>query len=117
MMVRQKLAREQITPVAGDPSASGQQTLGRRRECVLPHILGCAGAWPCIPYARVLDAWPFLNTADCPHCKRTHVVEGHAPLGLGHRPHYFECECGRKIMAVVPAGAEIRSLSGAGDSP
>jgi hypothetical protein len=51
-----------------------------------------------------------MNAADCPHCSRSYFIAGSAPVGEGHRPHYFPCECGRKIMAVVPAGAEVESV-------
>jgi hypothetical protein len=52
----------------------------------------------------------FLSTIDCPHCHRGYFVEGSAPIDEGHRPHYFVCECGRKIMAIVPTGAEVSSV-------
>jgi hypothetical protein len=52
----------------------------------------------------------FLSTADCPHCHRGYFLEGTAPIDEGHRPHYFACECGRKVMAVVPSGAEVASI-------
>ena len=51
-----------------------------------------------------------MNLADCPHCARSYFIAGSAPIGEGHHPHYFTCECGRKIMAVVPAGAQVESV-------
>ena len=59
---------------------------------------------------RAFPRQPFLSNVDCPHCGRGHVVSGTAPIGEGHRPHYFPCECGRKIMGVVPAGADVASV-------
>ena len=64
-------------------------------------------------FRRVLPRQSFLASVDCPHCTRSHTVRGTAPIGEGHRPHYFACECGRKIMAVVPAGAEIALVQAA----
>lgn len=61
----------------------------------------------------VVRAFPrqsFLNAVDCPHCSRSYFVAGSAPIAEGHGPYYFACECGRRIMAVVPAGAEVRSV-------
>ena len=52
----------------------------------------------------------FLSTADCPHCQRGYFVQGTAPINEGHRPHYFPCECGQKMMAAVPTGAEVASV-------
>jgi hypothetical protein len=49
----------------------------------------------------------FLSAVDCPHCSRGYFIEGTAPIDEGHQPHYFACECGRKVMAVVPRGAEV----------
>jgi hypothetical protein len=62
---------------------------------------------------RLPNAHPrrsFLVPADCPHCHRGYFLEGTAPIDEGHRPHYFVCECGRKVMAVVPTGAEVSSV-------
>lgn len=53
----------------------------------------------------------FLSSIDCPHCDRGYFVEGTVPIGEGHQPHYFKCECGRKVMAVVPSGAEVGSVN------
>jgi hypothetical protein len=60
------------------------------------------------PNARPRRA--FLSTVDCPHCQRGYFIEGTAPLDEGHQPHYFNCECGRKVMAVVPSGAEVATV-------
>jgi hypothetical protein len=37
-------------------------------------------------------------------------VEGSAPIDEGHQPHYFSCECGRKVMGAVPVGAEVSNV-------
>jgi hypothetical protein len=59
---------------------------------------------------KVFPRQAFVYSADCPFCGRSYFVRGSAPIAEGHRPHYFACKCGRKIMAVVPDGAEVRSV-------
>jgi hypothetical protein len=63
--------------------------------------------------AAVPNALPrrsFLSTIDCPHCQRGYFIEGSAPIDQGHQPHYFVCECGRRVMGVVPTGAEVATV-------
>ena len=52
----------------------------------------------------------FQSTVQCPTCHRQYALGGIAPLGTGHRPHYATCECGRKMMAIVPAGAKVERV-------
>jgi hypothetical protein len=59
---------------------------------------------------NILPRRSFLITVECPHCQRAYFVEGSAPIDEGHQPHYFPCECGRKVMGAVPVGAAVSNV-------
>jgi hypothetical protein len=85
-----------------------------RRGAARDALSGCSG-YSMRDMARKTGAQgaprrSFLTTADCPHCHRGYFIEGTAPIDEGHRPHYFACECGHKVMGAVPTGAEVSSV-------